>query len=237
MSDCFQGKTALVTGASRGIGAAVAKGLAAAGAHVILLARTQGALEEVDDEIRSAGGQATLVPLDLRKLGEVDKLGPSILERFGGLDILIGNAAMIGPLSPVHHISPKDWEKVMMVNFMANVRLVRTLDPLLRASEAGRVVFTTSGILAAETAYFGPYAASKTALNAFATVYAAETKQTNIKVNLFSPGPVETDMLGEAFPGGYHGDKAIRKPEDVVEDFLRLCAADCTDHGKLAEAA
>lgn len=227
----LSGRVALVTGASRGIGAAVAKGLAKNGAHVILLARTQGALEEVDDEIRSFGGKATLIPMDIAKLDEVDKLGPSIAERFQRLDIFIGNAATLGPLSPVGHISPKDWEKTYTVNVTSNIRLIRTLDPLLKASDAGRVVFTTSGLAQKPMAYWGPYCMTKSALNMFAEVYAAENMKTNLRVNLLSPGIVETAMLKQAFPGGYQG--TMKQPEDVVEDYLKLVSPDCAKHGEI----
>lgn len=232
MSIDLSGKTALVTGASRGIGAAVAKGLADAGAHVILLARTQGALEALDDEIRAGGGQATLIPMDLRRLEKIDLLGPSIYERFGGLDIFVGNAGMLGPLTPAHQVSPKDWEKVMNVNFAANTRLVRTLDPLLRASDAGRVVFSTAGDYAVDgMAFWGPYMASKAALNVFAKSYALETKRTNMKVNLIYPGPTETKLMKEAFPG--KTKFTMKKPEDLVDEYLGLVSDACEKHGDL----
>lgn len=234
MSSELSGRIALVTGASRGIGAAVAKAVAGAGAHVVLLARTSGGLEEVDDEIRSNGGQATLIPLDLRKLEEVDKLGPSIVERFGRLDILIGNAAILGPLTPAHQVDPKDWKKVMAVNFMANVRLMRTLDPLLRASDAGRAVFPVASV-SEPMAYWGPYMASKAALSSFARTYAAETQKTNLKINLIKPGIVETDMLAEAFPGGFDGD--TKKPEDVAPAFVDLVSPACQKHGEVVMAS
>jgi NAD(P)-dependent dehydrogenase (short-subunit alcohol dehydrogenase family) len=227
----LSGQVALVTGASRGIGAAVAKGLAENGAHVILLARTQGALEEVDDAIRAKGGKATLIPLDLAKLDDVDKLGPSIHEKFGRLDIFIGNAAVLGPLSPVHHVLPKEWDKAFTVNVMANVRMVRSLDPLLRAAEAGRVVFTTSGLGEKAMAYWGPYCATKAALNLFAQSYAEETRKTNMRVNLLSPGPVDTVMLKEAFPGGYPGK--TKSPDDVVPAYLKLVSPQCKKHGEI----
>ena len=227
----FKGKVALITGASRGIGAAVAKAVAGAGAHVILLARTVGGLEEVDDAIRAAGGTATLIPMDLAKFDEVDKLGPSIAERFGRLDILIGNAALAGPLSPVHQIKPRDWERPMTVNCMANVRLVASCDPLLRAAPAGRAVFTTTALADQALAYWGPYAASKAALNVFVRTYAAETMKTNLRVNLISPGVVDTAMLRAAYPGGYPG--GAKKPEDVTAAFLDLCADDCKQHGAI----
>lgn len=233
MNHDFSGRVALVTGASRGIGAAVAKGLAGAGAHVILLARTVGGLEETDDAIRAAGGTATLIPMDLAKLDEVDKLGPSIAERFGRLDILVGNAAVAGALTPVHQIKPKDWERPMTINVMANVRLVASCDPLLRASDAGRAVFTTTGLAESATAYWGPYAASKAALNMFARTYAAETKKTGLRVNLISPGVVDTAMLRAAYPGGYPG--GAKQPEDVVGMFLDLCSPACKKHGEIVE--
>jgi NAD(P)-dependent dehydrogenase (short-subunit alcohol dehydrogenase family) len=231
--DILKGRVALVTGASRGIGAAIARELAGAGAHVILLARTQGGLEEVDDEIRAAGGSATLVPMDLNKLEDIDKLGPSILERFGRLDILVCNAAILGPLTPAHQVEPKDWDKVMRVNFMANARLVRALDPLLRASEAGRVLFMTTGLASKALAYWSPYAASKAALDIFARTYAAETGKTNLRVNLFSPGVVDTDMLGKAFPGGYSG--ATQTPAAVAKKVLALLGPDCGMHGEIVQ--
>jgi len=217
----LQGKTALITGASRGIGAAVAKAYAKAGAHVILLARTQGGLEEVDDAIQAEGGTATILRMDLvRKIDEIEKIGPTILERFGGLDIFVGNAGILGTLSPVHQIKPKDWQKVMLTNFYSNVRLIQTLDPLLRAAEAGRVIFT--GCSMAPKAYWGPYAASKAALENMAKTYAAEVAQTNIKVNIINPAPTETKLLGEAYPGGFP-DKTLQ-PEEVVGEFLGLAA-------------
>lgn len=230
----LSGRTALVTGASRGIGAAVAKGLAGAGAHVILLARTQGGLEEVDDEIKAAGGSATLIPMNLRKMQEIDKLGPSILERFGGLDIFVGHAGILGKLTPAHQVDPKDWEKVMVTNFAANARLVRSLDPLLRAADNGRVVFTTAGNYTIDgMAYWGAYMASKAALNCFAKTYALETKRTNMKVNLLYPGPVDTAMLREAFPGDVKFK--MKKPEDLVQDYLELVSNDCSKHGELVQ--
>jgi NAD(P)-dependent dehydrogenase (short-subunit alcohol dehydrogenase family) len=231
MTHDLSGKVALITGASRGIGAAVARAVAGAGAHVVLLARTVGGLEEVDDAIRAAGGTATLIPMDLAKFDEVDKLGPSIAERFGRLDILIGNAALAGALTPVHQIKPRDWEKPMNVNFMANVRLVASCDPLLRAAPAGRVVFTTTGLADQALAYWGPYAASKAALNLFVRTYAAETMKTNLRVNLLSPGVVDTAMLRAAYPGGYPG--GAKNPEEVTGAFLDLCALDCTKHGEI----
>ncbi len=228
------GRVALITGASRGIGRAVAKEMAAAGAHVVLVARTQGALEELDDEITAAGGSATLVPMDLVKFLEVDKLGPSLMERFGKLDILVGNAATLGKLTPVHHADHKDWEQVMRLNFTANVRLIRTLDPLLRASDAGRAIFVTSGLVHNAMAYWAPYTASKAALESMVKIYAAETLKTNMKINLVDPGVVDTDMLHSAFPGGFPGE--TKTPEEVVPTFLQLATPDCAHHGDVVKA-
>jgi len=227
----FSGKIALVTGASRGIGAAVAYGLAKAGAHVIALARTVGGLEELDDRIKAAGGTATLLPMDLAKLEDVDKIGPTIVERFGKLDILIGNAAILGPLSPVGHVKPQDWERVYKVNFMANVRLVRSLDPVIRMSNAGRVLFTTSAMADDVPAYWAPYAASKSALNTFVKVYAAENENKNLRINAIHPGTVDTAMMTDAFPGG--APFALKQPEEVVEDFLAAVAENCPNHGQI----
>jgi len=232
----LSGKTALITGASRGIGAAVAKAYAAAGARLILVARTVGALEQVDDEIRAAGGEkATLMPLDLSKLDRLDKMGPTIAEQFGGLDIFVGNAAMLGTLGPMTHMDAKIWHDVWDVNLHANFRLIRTLDPLLRAAPAGRVVCTSSALAQMPLAYWGVYCASKAALEMMVKVYATETEKTNIRANLVDPGIVDTAMLREAFPGGHPGEE-VKKPEDVVPAFLELAADHCTKHGDIVQA-
>lgn len=222
-------KTALITGASRGIGAAVAKRLAAEGVHVVLLGRTVGALEEVDDAIRQSGGSATLVPLDLRQMEMIDALGAQLYERFGKLDILIGNAAMLGSLSPLAHASPSEVEDVFTVNTLANYRLLRATDPLLRLSPAGRVVMVTSGASAAPIAYWGPYAASKAALDHLTLTYAAEMRNTAVRVNLLDPGVVRTRMRAQAFPA--EDASTLPAPETVAEWFLTLCGADAP-HGK-----
>lgn len=228
----LSGKLALVTGASRGIGAAVSLGLARAGAHVIALARTVGGLEALDDAIKAVGGQATLLPMDLAKLDDVDKIGPTIAERFGRLDIFIGNAGILGPLSPVGHVKPQDWERVFKINFMANVRLVRTLDPLLHAAPAGgRVLFSTTSIADEAPAYWGPYASSKAALNTFMKTYAAETERTRMRVNSIHPGTVQTAMLDDAFPGG--APFAVKQPQDIVDDYVSAVADDCPHHGQI----
>lgn len=222
-------KIALITGASRGIGAAVAKRLAAEGVHVILTARTVGGLEEVDDAIQAAGGSATLVPLDLRQLDMIDALGAQIYERFGKLDILIGNAATLGSLSPLPHASPMEVEDVFRINTLANYRLIRAMDPLLRLSPEGRVVMVTSGAAAAPIAYWGPYSASKAALEHLTLTYAAEMKLTNVRINLLDPGALRTAMRAKAFPG--EDPMSLPTPESITEWFVTLCAANAP-HGK-----
>ncbi len=227
----LSGRVALVTGASRGIGAAVAKAYAKAGAHVILTARTTGALEEIDDAIRAAGGTATIMPLNLLDLDKVDIMGPAIAEKFGRLDIFVGNAAMLGSLTPLGHVDAKEWQRVMDLNVNANFRLLRTLDPLLRASDAGRVIMVSSSLAQDARAYWGAYATSKAALEAMTKVYAAETVTTRMKVNLIDPGATRTAMRAKAYPGE---DPAKPKdPEDTVPLFLKLASADCRDHGEI----
>jgi NAD(P)-dependent dehydrogenase (short-subunit alcohol dehydrogenase family) len=227
-------RVAVVTGASRGIGRAVALGLAAAGVHVVALARTQGALEELDDAIRVAGGAATLVPCDLRDHAAIDRLGEALYRRWGRLDILVGNAGVLGPLSPLHHIDIKAWDDVFSVNVTANWRLIRSLDPLLRASAAGRVAFVTSG--AASRAdlrpYWGTYAASKAALDALARTYAAETATTSaVKVMLVNPGPLRTRMRASAMPG--EDPLSLKTPEDLAPGILALLSPEWSETGKL----
>ena len=228
------GRIALITGASRGIGAAAALRLAKAGAHVVLLARTVGGLEEVDDAIKAVGGTggtgATLIPCDLGDLARLDALGPSLLERFGGLDIFIANAAMMGPLSPLGHYDPAVWQRVFAINLTANWHLVRTLDPLLRRAEAGRAVFLTDAVAAAPRAYWGPYAASKAALESLAFLWAAETRRTPLKVNLFDPGPVRTALRRQAYPG--EDPAGLVTPEAIVEALLPLVLPDLSVTGK-----
>ncbi len=190
MAADLSSRIALVTGASRGIGYATARALARAGAHIIAVARTQGGLEELDDDIRKDGGTATLVPLDMTDLDGIARLGAALNERHGKLDILIGNAGMAGTSSPLGHTDPKFWDNVMAINVTANFQLIRCMEPLLQQSDAGRAVFLTSGIAHRASAYMGPYAASKAALDALVRVWANETASTPIRVNLFSPGPI-----------------------------------------------
>jgi NAD(P)-dependent dehydrogenase (short-subunit alcohol dehydrogenase family) len=227
----LEGKIALVTGASRGIGAAVAKSLAAKGAHVIALARTVGGLEELDDEIKKLGGAATLVPADLRKFDDLDRLGAALNERFGKLDILVGNAGQLGVLSPIPHVDQKAWDEVIAVNVTANFRLIRSLDALLRAADAARAVFITSGAANKATAYWGPYAVSKAAMDLLVRTYAAEVSTTKIKVNLFNPGPIRTRMRAKAMPG--EDPATLEPPETVAEAIVALCLPSVSENGKL----
>jgi NAD(P)-dependent dehydrogenase (short-subunit alcohol dehydrogenase family) len=225
----LSGRVALITGASRGIGAAVAKAYAKAGAHVVALARTLGALEALDDEIRQAGGAATLMPCDLRDLDALDNLGPLLAQKFGRLDIFVANAAMLGTLTPLPHVKSGEWAKVMDVNLNANLRLVRTLDPLLRASDAGRAIFVTSGA-ASGIAYWSAYGVSKAALECMAMTWAAETKLTNLRINLIDPGIVRTALRAEAFPGERPDD--VQAPDRVCGLFLDLASPQCHRHGE-----
>lgn len=202
---------------------------------MVLLARTTGALEEIDDAIRHDGGQATLIPQDIRDFDKIDLLGPLLAEKFGGLDIFVGNAGVLGTLAPVGHSKAGDWQKVMDVNLNANFRLIRTLDPLLQAAPAGRVIFTTSGLGERPLAYWGAYGASKAGLNMLAQIYAAETQKTSLKINLVDPGVVQTALLDDAFPGGYQGK--TRSPDDVVPAYLALADTDCPHHGEIIRAA
>lgn len=227
----LDGKLALITGASRGIGRAVALEMARQGAQVILVARRVGALEKLDDEIRGIGGSATLVKLDLTDGDKIDALGPSIYERWGRLDILVGNAGLLGPLSPLPHIPADSWQAVMDVNVNANWRLIRTCDPLLRNAEAGRVVFVTSGAAAAKRAYWGAYSVSKAALEALAKTYAHEVANTNVRVNLLNPGPVRTGMRAQAFPG--EDPETLPPPEALTALFVELAAPEQTANGEL----
>jgi len=231
MTQPLSGKIALVTGASRGIGRATALELAKAGAHVVALARTVGGLEELDDEIQKIGGSATLVPLDIKDFTALDRLGASLFDRFKKLDVLVGNAGQLGTLSPLGHIDPKTWDEVIAVNVTANFRLIRSLDPLLRVSDAGRAVFITSGVARNVRAYWGLYAASKAALDALVLAYAGELAKTNVKVNLFNPGPIRTRMRAKAMPG--EDPMTLDTPEQAAEAILPLCLPSCTENGKI----
>ncbi|MCI0466253.1 MAG: SDR family NAD(P)-dependent oxidoreductase [Beijerinckiaceae bacterium] len=230
----FDGRVALVTGASRGIGRAVALELARAGAHVIALARTQGALEELDDAIRVKDGAATLVPCDVKDYAALDRLGAAIFERWGRLDVLVANAGALGPMTPLAHVDPKQWEEVIAVNLTANWRLIRALDPLLRLAKEGRAVFISSsaGHAAHLKPYWGPYAVSKAALDALARTYAAETMNiSRVKVMAVDPGPLRTRMRAAAMPG--EDPMRLRTPEELAPKIIALCAPGWTQTGKI----
>ncbi len=231
-------RVVLITGASRGIGRAAAVAFARSGAHVMALARTQGALEELDDEIRAlrpnVDDPATLAPLDVRDYPAIDRLGEAIYRRWGRLDAFVGNAGILGVLSPLHHVDPKQWDDVLAVNVTANWRLIRSLDPLLRRSPAGRVAFLTSGVASRADfrAYWGPYATAKAALDAIARTYAAETENTsNIRVTLINPGPLRTLMRAKAMPG--EDPMTLRTPDELAPKIVEICSPEWTETGKL----
>jgi NAD(P)-dependent dehydrogenase (short-subunit alcohol dehydrogenase family) len=231
MTQPLHGRVAVVTGASRGIGRATALALAEAGAHVIALARTQGALEELDDAIRQFGGSATLVPVDMKDYPALDRLGAAIHQRWGKLDILVGNAGILGELAPITHIDQPVWDEVMAVNVTANWRLIRSLDSLLRASDAGRAIFLTSGAAQKCTAYWGPYSISKAALEALVRTYAAETVTTPVRVMLVNPGPLRTAMRSKAMPG--EDPMILRTPEELAPEIVRLADPAWMETGKI----
>src|SRR5689334_15493740 len=232
MTQPLASRIALVTGASRGIGYATARALAKAGAHIVAIARTQGGLEELDDEIRKDGGSATLVPLNLTDFDGIARLGAALHERHGKLDILVGNAGIAGPSSPLGHIEIKPWNDVVALNVSANFQLIRCMEPLLRKSDAGRAVFVTSAAAGMAPAYLGPYSASKAALEALARVWAAETASTTpIRVNLFNPGPTRTRMRASVFPG--ENPLTLDTPEQVAEFILPMCLPSWNETGKL----
>jgi len=229
------GRLALVTGASRGIGRAVARRYAQEGADLILTARTVGALEELDDEIRAINGKTSLlVPMDLRNMDTIDQLGAGIYERYGKLDIVVGNAGVLGQMSPLHHIDPPAWQEVIDVNLTANWRLIRSLDPLLRQSDAGRAIFVSSGVATTVRAFWGAYAVSKAALEMLVKIYAQENLQTKIRANLIDPGRTRTRMRAAAYPG--EDPTTLPTPEDVAEPFVRLARADYKGTGEVVKA-
>lgn len=231
MAGRLDGRLAVITGASRGIGRAVALRFAQEGAHVVLLARTVGGLEEVDDEIQALGGSATLVPLDLKDGDGIDRLGASIFERWGKLDILVGNAGILGPLSPVGHIPVKAWNDLLAVNVTANWRLIRSLDQLLKLSDAGRAIFVTSGAPRTLRPYWGGYASTKAALDALVRIYAAECANTPVRVNLINPGPTRTVMRAQAMPG--EDPMTLPTPEEVADTFVDFADPACDRNGQI----
>ncbi len=225
----LKGRLALVTGATRGLGRAIAISYAKAGAHVIAVGRTTGALEELDDEIQKVGEPATLVTLDLRKGDKIDGIGPTVFERWGKLDIFVGNAAMLGPLSPLPHVTADAWQHVIDVNLTANWRLIRTLDPLLKRSDAGRVILVSSGAAEGRYAYWGPYAVSKAGVECMGKMYAEECQNTPIRVAIVNPGATRTAMRAKAFPG--EDPMTLPAPEDVAPLFVELARPESTING------
>ncbi len=231
----LSGRIALVTGASRGIGRAVAKRYAEEGADLILTARTVGALEELDDEIRAINGKTSLlVPMDLRNFDTIDQLGAGLYERYGKLDVLVGNAGVLGQMSPLTHTEPQAWQEVIDVNLTANWRLIRSLDPLLRQSAAGRAIFVTSGAARGPRAYWGGYAISKAALEMLVGIYAQEIRQSTVRANLVDPGRTRTRMRATAYPG--EDPQTLPAPEAVTEPFVRLARAEYTGNGEVVRA-
>jgi NAD(P)-dependent dehydrogenase (short-subunit alcohol dehydrogenase family) len=227
----LQGAIALVTGASRGIGAATAVSLARLGAHVVITARTQGGLEETDDAIRAVGGSATLLPLDLAEGGQIDAIGPSLHQRFGRLDVLVHAAGALGRLTPVAHILPNDWADVIAVNLAASWHLIRTCDPLLRNAEAGRAVFVTDARARSPKAYWGAYGATKAGMEHLVLTWAEEVRTTPLRVNLFDPGVVATRLRGQAMPG--EDPSTLPQPDDIAPRLAALCLPGVHQHGTL----
>jgi NAD(P)-dependent dehydrogenase (short-subunit alcohol dehydrogenase family) len=226
----FKDRIALVTGATRGIGRAIALALAREGGHVIALGRTQGALEELDDEIKAEGGQVTLIRLDLARGADVDALGPALYQRWGRLDVLIAAGGVLGPLSPIGHISDREWTEAIEVDLTANFRLIRTLDPLLRKSEAGRAVFLTSGAAGRPRAYWAAYSAAKAGLEGLVRSYADEVASTNVRANLANPGPTRTGMRAKAFPG--EDPMTLPSAEAQAARIIELALPEMTENGQ-----
>lgn len=231
MTKPLANRIALVTGASRGIGRAAAIALGSAGAHVICVARTVGGLEDTDDAIQKAGGTATLVPLNLKDFTAIDRLGASIFERWKKLDMLLGNAGTLGVLTPLAQLDPKVFQELLDINITANWRLIRSLDPLLRQSDAGRVLFVTSGAARKATPYWGGYAMSKAALDMLALTYAAECSGSSVKVNLLNPGPMRTLMRAKAMPG--EDPSTLKRPEEIAPLIVELLSPSCERQGEL----
>ena len=228
-------RLAVVTGASRGIGFAIARKFAMEGAHVIICARTIGGLEELDDLIKQDGiGKSTIAKLDLCDFATIDAMGASIFKRFGKLDILIGNAGSLGELSPISHISPKLWDDTFAINVTANYRLIRSFDALLRQSNAGRAIFTSSGAVKNNRPYWGVYSASKAALEGLVKSYAGEITKTNVKANIVDPGVIATSMRAKAYPG--EDQNKLLKPEDISDIFVKLAMADYMENGQVIKA-
>lgn len=229
MTKSLQGKVALVTGASRGLGFATALHLAKAGAHIIATARTKGGLEELDDEVKAAGSTATLVPMNITDLDAIDRLGAAIFERHKKLDILVGNAGTLGKLTPLAHVEPKVWDDALTINLTSNYRLIRSMDALLQAAPAGRAVFVTSGLAQKCWPFWGTYSIGKAALEAMMKTYAAEVATTKMRVNCFSPGPTRTKMRATAMPG--EDPETLPTADEVAAQILPMCMDDFNDNG------
>ncbi len=230
----LSGRIALVTGASRGIGYQIAKQMAAAGAHVIAVARTVGGLEDLDDEIKAAGGQATLVPLDLTDMGGIDRLGGAINERWGKLDILVANAGVLGVIAPIGHVEAKVFEKVMAVNVTSTWRMIRSVDPLLRKSDAGRAILLSSGVAHSARAFWAPYAASKAAVEVLGRSWADETRNMPLRVNCVNPGATRTAMRAQAMPG--ENPDTLPTPAEIAARILPLASPTLRETGMLFQA-
>lgn len=227
----LKGRIALVTGASRGIGYFTALELAKAGAHIIAVARTVGGLEELDDAITAQGGTATLVPQDLMDMKAIDSLGAAIHERWQKLDVLVANSAILGALSPVGHFEAKAFEKVMTKNVTATWRVIRTVEPLLQNSDAGRAIVMSSGVAHSCRPFWGAYAASKAAIEALARCWAAETINTSLRVNCVDPGPTRTAMRALAMPG--EDPMNVPHPSEVAVKIVRLADPELKETGML----
>ena len=230
----FKDYIAVVTGASRGIGYATAKALAKEGAHVFAIARTVGSVEALEDERKAAGGAATLVPLDITDYDALDRLGGIIAEKYGKLDILVGNAGTLGDITPISHLKPKVWQQLLDINVTANYRLIRSLDPLLRASDNGRAVFLGSSNVARDPRHFwGGYATSKAALECLVKTYAQEVEKSNLRVNILNPGALQTAMRARAVPG--ENPETLDTPDDLMPLMLKICSPEFQDNGKIVD--
>ena len=230
----LSGKLVLVTGATRGIGRAVAIAAAGAGAEMIITGRTIGALEEVDDEIKAGGGHATIVELDMKDTAAMPRLAAAIAERWGRLDGLVANAAILTALTPVGHVTPEDWDNNVAVNLTGQWHMIRAFGPLLRAAPAGRAILVTSGAAVGSRPFWGPYAATKAGLEALGRSWAGESEQTNLRINMMNPGGTATTMRASAFPG--EDPASLPQPADIAPAFLALLAEDCTHHGEVVDA-